>query len=85
MVPDPFHIFPICNDAVFHRVFYFEQASKFLGLAADEEISFDCPCHNTRVFRSTDEGREKGFGGILAGEAGFDGAGTIVDHNRLVG
>ena len=52
--PYPFHVIPVRNDAVFHRVFNLQQSAKLLRFPSNEHVALKRTSHDAYVLRPSD-------------------------------
>jgi hypothetical protein len=77
VVPDLLHIIPVGHDTVLNRVLKGKNTSLGLGLISDIGILLVHANHDTRVLRSTDDGREDSSRSVITSKTGL---GIIINH-----
>lgn len=50
IIPNPLHIVPVCNDAVFHWILYSKQAPVLLGSRTNKQLTLQGSRHHADMF-----------------------------------
>ena len=82
VVPDLFHVVPICDDSVFNGVLEGEDTSLRLRLVPYVGVFLPHSDHDARLSGSTDDRGENCAWGVVPREASFAHSGSVVDNKR---
>merc|ERR1712119_56573 len=80
VMPDFFHVIPVCDDSMLNWVLEGEDTSLGLSLISNIGILLSHTHHHTLMSRATNNAREDSSWGVIAGKASFAHARSIVNH-----
>merc|ERR1719369_620107 len=81
VMPDLFHVIPVCDDTVLNWIFQGEDTSLALGFISNIGVLLAHTYHHTLMTGTSDNGGKDGTGCIIPSKASFAHTGSIV-HNK---
>jgi len=83
VVPDLLHIIPVGDNTVLNGVLEGQDTALGLGLVSDVGILLVHAYHDSRVLRSSNNGREDSARGIVTGETSLAHSGAVINDQSL--